>query len=130
MALPFSGQLSLNDIRVELGESQGDNSLGDMSDTAGFSAPDAVSDFYGYSHSTITLRKQSNFGQFDAFGACFQSLTVNRYSNGGANFTNGDIIYTNAAGTTTFNGGNAWFKQGTTSARISSSGVVSLASSC
>ena len=49
MALPTSGQLSLNDIRVEQGISQTNVSLGSMSDTAGFfEPPDAVSDFYGY----------------------------------------------------------------------------------
>jgi hypothetical protein len=49
MALPGSGQLSLGDIAGELGLSLSNLSLRDMSDTAGFSTPDAVSDFYGYS---------------------------------------------------------------------------------
>jgi hypothetical protein len=48
MALPGSGQLSLGDIAGELLASQ-PYSLRSMSDTAGFSTPDAVSDFYGYS---------------------------------------------------------------------------------
>lgn len=48
MALPSSGQLSLNDIRVELGLAQSNVSLRSMSNTAGFSTPDAVSEFYGY----------------------------------------------------------------------------------
>ena len=47
MALPSSGQLSINDIRTELGTSEG--SLHSLSVTAGFSTPDAISDFYGYS---------------------------------------------------------------------------------
>ena len=49
MTLPLSGPLSLNDIRVELGASSTNVSLGTMSDTAGFTAPDKVSDFYGFS---------------------------------------------------------------------------------
>lgn len=49
MTLPSSGELSLGDIATELGDSA-PNSLGEMSDTAGFTAPDAVSDFYGYTH--------------------------------------------------------------------------------
>jgi hypothetical protein len=49
MALPSSGTLSLNDIRIELGLSQSNVSLRSMSSIAGFSTPDAVSEFYGYS---------------------------------------------------------------------------------
>lgn len=50
MALPSSGQISLNDINVELGNTAGTQcSLRTMSSTAGFTTPDAVSEFYGYS---------------------------------------------------------------------------------
>ena len=49
MSLPTSGPLSLNAIRVELGASSTNVSLGTMSDTAGFSAPDKITDFYGFS---------------------------------------------------------------------------------
>jgi hypothetical protein len=54
MALPGSGQLSLGDIAGELGLSLSNLSLRDMSDTAGFSTPDAVSEFYGYGSITYT----------------------------------------------------------------------------
>jgi hypothetical protein len=47
MALPSSGQISIDNIRDELQTSNG--SLGDLSDLAGFSRPDAMSDFYNYS---------------------------------------------------------------------------------
>ena len=50
MALPSSGPLSINDIRVELEASQTNQSLGTFSDTAGFAAPDAITDFYGFSN--------------------------------------------------------------------------------
>ena len=53
MALVSSGQLSLSDIANEQGVSLSNVSLGSMSDTAGFSEPDAVSDFYGYVHIQI-----------------------------------------------------------------------------
>ena len=52
MALVSSGQLSLSDIANEQGVSLSNVSLGSMSDTAGFSEPDAVSDFYGYASYT------------------------------------------------------------------------------
>lgn len=52
MALPSSGQLSLSAIAGELGVSLSNVSLRSMSATAGFSTPDAVSEFYGYSNVT------------------------------------------------------------------------------
>jgi hypothetical protein len=55
MALPSSGPLSINDIRVELAASSTNQSLGAFSGTAGFAAPNAISDFYGYSHITTGL---------------------------------------------------------------------------
>ena len=48
MALPSSGPLSINDIRVELAASATNQSLGAFSDTAGFLSPDAISEFYGF----------------------------------------------------------------------------------
>jgi hypothetical protein len=47
MALQSSGAISIGDIRTELGETTG--SLRSLSATAGFSTPDAISEFYGYS---------------------------------------------------------------------------------
>ncbi len=55
MALPSSGQLSLNDIRAELSAASTNVSLRSMSSTAGKSTPDAVSEFYGYTHSSVSL---------------------------------------------------------------------------
>lgn len=52
MAVPSSGQLrEYADIGVELGVAQTNVSLRGMSQTAGFSTPDAMSEFYGYSSS-------------------------------------------------------------------------------
>ena len=53
MALPGSGQLSFSAIASELGAGT-PYSLRSMSNTAGLSTPDSVSEFYGYSSSTIT----------------------------------------------------------------------------
>lgn len=51
MAVPSSGQLKLWDTlwNQELGGSKGENSLHSASVYAGFSTPDALSDFYGWS---------------------------------------------------------------------------------
>jgi hypothetical protein len=47
MALPSSGQLSFSQIGAAVGASS-PYSLRSMSATAGFSTPDAVSEFYGF----------------------------------------------------------------------------------
>ena len=47
MALQTSGPISISDIKTELGSSS--NSLRNLSAAAGFSTPDAMSEFYGYS---------------------------------------------------------------------------------
>lgn len=57
MALPTSGQLSVGDIYYEINGStpQGDGvsaSLSNMAYSAGFTPPQAISDFYGYSSYT------------------------------------------------------------------------------
>ena len=48
MALPSSGPLSINDIRVELEAASTNQSLRAFSNTAGFTSPDAITDFYGF----------------------------------------------------------------------------------
>lgn len=53
MALPVSGPLSINQIRNELGTSNG--SLRALSAQAGFSTPDSISEFYGYSNNSVTI---------------------------------------------------------------------------
>ncbi len=52
MALPSSGPISISDIKTELSSS--DNSLRNLSGTAGFSTPDSMSEFYGYSFSSFS----------------------------------------------------------------------------
>jgi hypothetical protein len=47
MPLPSSGALGIGAIRTEL--SSGSGSLRTLSSLAGFSTPDAISEFYGYS---------------------------------------------------------------------------------
>ena len=89
MALPTSGPLSINDIRVELAASATNQSLGAFSDTAGFTAPDAISDFYGFDGGGIGTGFNSNIGTgFDSalFGISIKSSS-NRLLIGGL-FTN------------------------------------------
>jgi hypothetical protein len=100
MALPTSGPLSINDIRVELGASSTNQSLEAFSNTAGFSAPDAVSDFYGFSSYTqfyITT------GVYKLFDFCDITTPTVKWHNGlNALPTVGDTIYSNSTGTTVY----------------------------
>jgi hypothetical protein len=71
MALPSVGNpLSFDQIRTELGLSQSNSSLRSMSNDAGKSVPDAVSEFYGFSNS-ISLNVQAiiyGYGFLDTYG--------------------------------------------------------------
>lgn len=79
MGLPTSGPLSIDDIRVELGASSTNQSLGAFSDTAGLIAPDAISDFYGYSNLTAFY---TSITQPKPVFACDIALINTYYHNG------------------------------------------------
>lgn len=100
MALPGSGQLSLNDIRIELGLSQSNVSLGSMSDTAGFTAPDAISDFYGYSAVSVPTVTS------DKMTVTSNSITANGTvtNNGGASITESGFVWSTTNSTPTIGG--------------------------
>jgi hypothetical protein len=65
MALPNSGPLSFSAIAEELGVILSNVSLRKMSNMAGFSIPDAVSEFYGYGNITYTY-----YATYVASGPC------------------------------------------------------------
>ena len=74
MALPSSGQLSFNDINIELGNSSGSTaSLRDMSSATGFTTPDQVSEFYGVAASNILVSWGATGGTY------LSSLTYYQY---------------------------------------------------
>ena len=65
MAVPSSGQLRLRaDIALEVdGDATGTNvSLGTLSNDAGFTDPDNMSEFYGYSSVTAPSVSSLEFG--------------------------------------------------------------------
>ena len=73
MALPSSGQLSFSAIAGELGAGS-PYSLRSMSNTAGKSTPDSVSEFYGYSaaitytyYTNYALNDPCDFSYFDIY---------------------------------------------------------------
>jgi hypothetical protein len=84
MALPSSGPLSINDIRTELGTSDG--SLHNLSVTAGFSTPDAISDFYGYNGGTIVYFTICDYLQADGSGNVTVGITASEVVDANVSF--------------------------------------------
>ena len=114
MSLPSSGQLSINDIRVELGQAQANSSLRSLSNIAGFSAPDAISEFYGYgAYNTFAIIETpyANSGEACA-DPSEDNLTLYFEGSGGtpACPALGVTLYTDSSLTTTFDGRNQYFK--------------------
>jgi hypothetical protein len=106
MALPSSGQLSINDIRTELGTSEG--SLRSLSSTAGFSTPDAISEFYGYSAGTTVTFTICDYIQADGSGNVTVGITASEAVDINVNFDwswEGDSLSI-ITGTTTISSGN------------------------
>jgi hypothetical protein len=100
MALPSSGQLSLGDIAGELGSST-PYSLRDMSDAAGFSSPDSVSDFYGYSAGGVLIEFYITNASGGPYDSCYEDCGTTVAHNGVLALPGiGDTVYTDAFGTT------------------------------
>lgn len=111
MALPASGPISGSQIATELGISpfsQVNLSLGGMISSSSLSNtnPDEYSEFYGYSHATITGFTGSA-QQGGAKFICNQSLNTPYWHNSSfsAYPTVGDTVYTNSGATTTLGAG-------------------------
>ena len=93
MALPSSGQLGINRIRIELGASATNQSLRAFSNTAGFSSPDKITDFYGFTNLTSFLGSALQGGTKNI---CSANTNITYYHNGsGTTPVVNDIVYTN-----------------------------------
>lgn len=142
MSLPASGTISLNDIRIELGLAQSNVSLRSMSNTAGFSTPDAVSEFYGYSYANYNTFEINDTGYSSDSEACSfggqDNLTLYFSGSGG---TPGcpsisQRVYTDSGLTTLFDGANRWYKSNYCNASYyilgapSNTGIVEASTGC
>ena len=99
MALPASGPISGSQISAELGTSATNISLGGMADTASFSAPDAYSDFYGYSSLTAIYGTllTSKFSE----DVCSDFSETELWHNGSNDYpVDGDQVFTDSSGNT------------------------------
>lgn len=97
MALQSSGPISINDIRRELGTSNG--SLRALSSQASKLPPDSMSEFYGYSNVTV----YSQLLGFDASSldrACLNAFnSPGRYTTDNPEFAISSVLFRNLQGT-------------------------------
>jgi hypothetical protein len=126
MTLPSSGQISLNDIRNELTNQTGvttalkEASIGTYAtiNTNSPSYPDgnspyAMSEWYGYNQNAKTPFSSSSSGDFDSGVACTFATDTTRYHDGLSSYPQiGDKVYTDSAGTITFNSNGDYYKNG------------------
>jgi len=126
MALPSSGQISIGDIRTEIGSSSG--SLRTLSAAAGKSTPDAMSEFYGYSSVTLTSFSSSINSNF--FGVCSEPITATYYHDGSFTYPDvGDTVYSNSSGSSYLSSG--YYKLGSGDfMNVGSSGSVTSVDPC
>ena len=137
MALPASGPISGSQIAAELGITgiaASNLSLGGMISSSSLSNtnPDEYSEFYGYSHATLTSFTGSPSQPKSKF-ICNQSLNTSYWHNGSSAYpTVGDTIYTNSGGTATIGGGSAGYVKlnSLQYAQFNSSGVVTSTGPC
>lgn len=128
MALPSSGALSISAIKTELGSAS--NSLRTLSGLAGFSTPDSISEFYGYSALLFFSMTQEQYQ--DGGNACQEGpngALANYYATTDPIALNTYILDENRDA---FNGNDMWYyyPSGTTSFQIDSLGKVIDINSC
>ena len=99
MTLQSSGTISISQIKAELGSSS--NSLRTLSAAAGKSAPDGLTEFYGYSSGWSTsfniTRTVIGKAQIERFHLNMSDTTVDMPSGGGGTYTL-STPYTHAGG--------------------------------
>jgi hypothetical protein len=95
MTLQSSGTIKISEIRAEIGtpSSNSNVSLRALSSSACKSTPDAMSEFYSYTHATLTSYS-SSAGQGSVFGVCDTSLLQTYYHDGSGSLpVTGDVCY-------------------------------------
>ena len=107
MALQSSGAISLSDIKTELASSA--NDFRSLHALAGFSTPDSISEFYGYSAVTYTEFEVEVFEDFGMLcnGEPGERITV--YSQAYSSIRRADTLYADTSGTL-YNGRNKYHK--------------------
>jgi hypothetical protein len=130
MALQSSGAISLSQIKTELGSSA--NDFRTLHAAAGFSTPDSISEFYGFSASTeFTFYAgdgQNGFGDYAS--ACAEAYDPITLYAAVATLGNNLTLYTDNTLSTAFNGGGLWYKSGNTVYEIPDGGKITAQRGC
>ena len=124
MALQTTGAISIDNIRTELGQAQGNNSLRSLSSLAGKSTPDAMSEFYGFSSATEFAISEIGFP--DAEQCCVEGPnfgTVIVYSSSTSLALNVSL-FTSSSLSEAFDGTDKWWFSGGKSYQINSTGKI------
>jgi hypothetical protein len=131
--LQSSGAISIDNIRTELQQAQGNNSLRSLSATAGKSTPDAMSEFYGYSFATAFsfLSGDGDPGGYsDWSAACAEAYnSITLYSSSTSLAVN-VTLYTDNTLSSGFDGQGLWYKSGSSVYEIQSDGKISSVRGC
>jgi len=132
MALQTGGQISINDIRVELGQAQANSSLRTLSSLAGKSTPDAMSEFYGFSAATaytfLAGDGQQGYGDWsEACSMAYDAITL--YSSSTSLSVNVSLYIDNTL-SNTFDGGGVWWKSGSLVYEIDTAGKITSQRGC
>ena len=132
MALQSSGAISINDIRVELGQAQANSSLRTLSSLANKSTPDAISEFYGFSAATefTFLAGDGQQGYADWSQACGEAYDpITLYSSSTSLAVNVTLYIDNTL-SNSFDGGGLWWKSGDKVYEIDSAGKITAQRGC
>jgi len=124
MALQSSGEITLDQIRTELGSTSGD--LRVLSQAAGFSTPDQFSDFYGFSAATeFTFYAgdgQNGYGDYAT--ACAEAYDPITLYSSSTSLTTNVLLYKDNTLSDSFDGGGLWWKSGAFAYEINSGGKI------
>ena len=126
MALQSSGPISIDNIRVELGQAQANSSLRSLSALANLSSPDAMSEFYGFSAATAYtfLMGDGGSGYGDWSAACAEAYDPITLYSSSTSLTNGITLYTDNTLSSVFDGQGLWWKSGTRVYEIGNVGKI------
>jgi hypothetical protein len=132
MALQSTGAISIDNIRTELQQAQGNNSLRSLSATAGKSTPDAMSEFYGYSFATAFtfLAGDGQQGYADWSQACAEAYDAITLYSSSTSLAVNVTLYTDNSLSSSFDGGGLWWKSGSSVYEIASDGKISAVRGC
>lgn len=123
MALQSSGAISLSDIKTELGSSA--NDFRTLHAAAGFSTPDSISEFYGYSSATEYDFLQGDGGGFEDYPqACSEAEVPFTLYSVSSTLGSRVTLFNDSRLTDPFAGGGLWYKNKNTVYSIDKAGVV------